>query len=61
MYIKNRNRLTERENKLVVIKGREKGGGINQGYWISRYKLLHVKQISNRIHCSAQGITPIFL
>ena len=61
MYIKNSNRLTERENKPVVIKGEREERGVKSGVLDCRYKLLHVKQISNRIYCSAQGIPPIFL
>ena len=29
MYIQNRNRLTDREKKRLIIKGERKGGGIN--------------------------------
>jgi len=61
MYIKTVTDLQREKTNLWLSNGREKGGGLNQGYWFSRYKLLHVKQISNRIYCSAQGITPIFL
>ena len=29
MYIQNRNRLTDREKKRLIIKGERKSGGIN--------------------------------
>ena len=36
------------ENKLMVTKGKREGAGTNQWYRINRYKLLYVKQISNK-------------
>lgn len=42
MYMKNRNILTDIENKHLVTR-REKGGGTKQGYGINRYKLLRIK------------------
>ena len=33
--------------------------GAKQGCGIKRYKLLCIKQISTRIHCTAQGIKPL--
>lgn len=51
-----RNRFTE--NKLVVISGERKGEGI-QGHETKRYKLLYIKE-ATRIHCTAQGMQPIF-
>ena len=47
MYIKNRNRLTDIENKLVVTQG-VREGMTNQGYGINRYELLYIKQICNK-------------
>ena len=44
MYMQNRNRLTDIENKLVVTKGeRGKQGWTNYGYGINRYKPLCIK------------------
>ena len=42
----NRNRLTDRENKLMVTKW--EGGQINQEFGINRYTLLYIKQINNK-------------
>ena len=42
MYIQNRNRLKDTENKLMVTKG-EMGGGLNYEFWINRYTLLYIK------------------
>ena len=39
IYLQNRNRLTDIENRLVVSKGEEGGGGKNWEFGISRYKL----------------------
>ena len=46
MDMQNRNRLSDVENKLVVMKGEGEGGGANKGYGIN--KLLCIKQISNK-------------
>ena len=48
MYTQNRNRLTDTQNKFVVTK--QEGGGVtmNYEYWINRYKILFIKQISNK-------------
>ena len=43
MYMQNRNRLTDIENKLAVTKERREERGANQGYEINRYKLSHIK------------------
>ena len=40
-YLQNRNRLIE--NKLMVTKGENVGGGINWEFRINRYKLLYLK------------------
>ena len=34
---------TDTENKFMVTKGEREGGGINQEFGISRYKLLYIK------------------
>ena len=47
MYIQNRNRLTDIENKFVVTIGKKEGARTNYMYWINRYKLLQ-KLISNK-------------
>ena len=39
MYMQNRNRLTDKENKLVVIQGVSGGGRDKSGAWDYRYKL----------------------
>ena len=41
MYLQNRNRLTDIENKLMVTKG-ESGGGINWEFGINCYTLLYI-------------------
>jgi len=48
MYTQNRNRLTDTQNKFVVTK--QEGGGVtmNYEYGINRYKILFIKQISNK-------------
>ena len=40
---KNRNRLTDIENKLMVTRGERDGGGINWEFGINRYTLLYIK------------------
>ena len=41
--VQNRNRLTDFENKLMVIKGEGWGGGINYDVGINIYTLLYIK------------------
>ena len=43
-HIQNRNRVTDVENKLMV----GEAGRMNKEYGINRYKLLYMKQISNK-------------
>ena len=38
-----RNRLTDKENKLVVISGEREVAGERQGQWVKKYKLLCIK------------------
>ena len=53
---------TDTENKLTVTKGKCKRGGTNLKYWINRYTLLYVKQISNKdILCSTGNYTNDFV
>ena len=44
---KNRKRLTDIENRLVVAKGEGEGGGMDREFWLSRCKLSHLEWISN--------------
>ena len=52
-YLKNINRLTDKENKLMVTKGEKKLGGIKYEFGVIRYKLLYIKQIA-RTYCIVQ-------
>ena len=47
MNLFTKQKQTQRENKLTVTK-RERWGGINQEFWINRYILLRIKQITNK-------------
>ena len=47
--LQNRNRLTDMENKLMVTKGERNGGGINEGFGISRFKLFYIQQVNNKL------------
>ena len=49
MNLQNRNRLPDIKNNLMVTKEEGRKEGINQEFEISRYKLLHVKQINNKV------------
>lgn len=48
MYVANRNRLTDTENKLVLPEGRGKRRGASLEYGSKWYKLLCMKQINNK-------------
>ena len=45
---------THRENKVMITK-REGGEGINSEFGISRYELLYVKQINNKVLLHSTG------
>ena len=46
MYLQNRNKFKDIENKFMVTNGKVRWRGINQEYGINRYKLQYIKQIS---------------
>ena len=47
MNLFTKQRLTDIENKLMIIKG-ERGEGINLKFGINMYTLLYIKQINNK-------------
>jgi len=49
MYLQNKDRLTDIENRLVVTKGRGGWGGKDWEFGISRGKLLHTGWINNKV------------
>ena len=49
------NRPTNAENKLMTISKGESGGGTSQEFGVSRYKLLYIKQIDNKVLLHMQG------
>ena len=48
-YLQNRNRLTGTENRLVVAKGEEGGGGMHWESGVGRCKLLRIEWINNKV------------
>ena len=55
-YPQNRNRPTDIENKLVVAKGEGGGGGMDWEIGFSRYKLLYMEGINNKVLlCSTEN------
>ena len=48
-YLQDRNRLTDRENRLVVAKGEGGGGGKDWEFGISTCKLLYTGWINNKV------------
>ena len=57
IYLQNRNRLLDTENRLMVTK-REKGRGgegINYRFGINGYKLLYIKYINNKVLLYSTG------
>ena len=48
-YLQNRNRLTDIENKFLVTKGEEGGGGIDEVYEINKHIQPHIRQINNKV------------
>ena len=53
--MQNRNRLTDIENKLMVIKEEREETGINLEYGTNRYKLPYVKHTNNKNSLSSSG------
>jgi len=45
----NRNRLTDMENRFVLVRKERGGEGINEEVRISRHKLLYKTQINNKV------------
>ena len=48
-YLRNGNRLTGIENRLVVAKGEGEGGGMDWEFGISRCKLSYIGWINNKV------------
>ena len=55
MYVQNRNRFTDVENKPVVPKGERETGRNTSGYGMGTYKLLYMKQIGLPQRFSSKG------
>ena len=53
-YLRNRNRFTDTENRLVVAKGRGRGG-MNWEFGISRCKLLCIEWMNNKVLLYSPG------
>ena len=54
--MRKKTRYIDIENRPVVAKGDGGGGGIGWEFGISRYKLLYIGWINNKVLCIAQGI-----
>ena len=48
-YQQNRNRPTDMENRLVVVKGEGGGSRIDGEFGVSRCKVFHLEWISNEV------------
>ena len=53
--LQNRNNSQTQRRNLWLPKGKEGGGRINKKFGISRYKLLHVKQINHKVILYSTG------
>ena len=54
-YQQNRNRLTDKENRLVVAKGHEVWHGMDLEFGVGRCKLLHLEWISQEVLLYSEG------
>ena len=54
-YLRNRNRLTDIENRLVVAKGEGGGGGMDWEFGVSRCTLLYIEWINNKVLLYSTG------
>ena len=52
--LRNRNRLTDIENRLVVSQGEERSV-MDWEFGVSRYKVLHLERISNEVLLYSTG------
>ena len=52
---RNRNRLTERENRLMVAKEERGGSGMDGEFGVSRCKPFHLEWISNEVLLYSTG------
>ena len=55
IYLQNRRRPTNIENRLVVPKGKGEGRGVYWELGVSRYKLLHSEKINNKVLLYSTG------
>ena len=53
--LRNRNRLTGPENRLVVAKGEGGGRGMDWEFGVGRCKLLHLECINNKVLLYSTG------
>ena len=60
-YLQNRNRLTDRENRLMVVKGKWGGCAMDGEFEVCRCKLLHLEWISNEVLLYSTGNYSQFL
>ena len=54
-YQQNRSRLKDIEDRLVVVKGKWHGGGVNREFGIGRYKILYIEWINNKVLLYSTG------
>ena len=54
-YLQSRNRLTDAENRAVVVKGEGAGGGVSWEFGISICKLLYTEWINNEVLLYSTG------
>ena len=54
-YLWNRNRITNIENRLVVVKGEGVRGGMEWEFGVSRCKLLYIEWINNKVLLYSTG------
>ena len=54
-YLRNRNRLTDIENRLTVAKGERIREGMDWQAEVSRCKLLYIEWINNRVQLYNMG------
>ena len=54
-YLRNRNRLADIENRLVVAKGEGGGEGMEWEFGVSRCKLVYIEWINNKVLLYSTG------
>ena len=55
IFLQNKNRLRDIENRFVVAKRERGGSGMDGEFWVGKWTLLHLEWISNEVLLYSTG------